>query len=61
MNLNVIFKVKPLKGPRKPNVVEQSLSEYFAPEYVSVSLIWKKKQMFIWFKSDITDWGVARC
>lgn len=44
MNLNVIFKVKPLKGPRKPNVVEQSLSEYFAPEYVSVSLIWKKSE-----------------
>lgn len=46
MNLNVIFKVKSLKGPRKPDVVEQSLSEYFAPEYVSVIffLIWKNSE-----------------
>lgn len=58
----MIFKVKPLKGPRKPDVVEKSLSEYFAPEYDSVSLIWKKKGgEFTWFKSDITDWEAARC
>lgn len=40
----MICKVKPLEEPRKSNVVEQSLSEYFAPEYVSVSFIWKKSE-----------------
>lgn len=58
----MICKVKPLEEPRKSNVVEQSLSEYFAPEYVSVSFIWKKSECLSGLNqiSQIGEW-LGRC